>query len=60
MVNPPPAESDKQIEGLNSTAVGIAIKWMSRFKTWAFKTTSGRFGDKWRAGPTVAPPRSAS
>lgn len=48
----------KQVEGLNSKAVGVGIKWMSKFNTWAFKATGGRLGSKWRGGSNrfSAPP----
>ena len=36
----------KQIEGLNSSKVGIAIKWMSKAQTFVFKKTKGKFGNK--------------
>ncbi len=58
MAKPPRPLSPKQVEGLNSKAVGIGIKWMSRFNTWAFKATGGRIGSKWRGGSNrfSAPP----
>lgn len=38
--------------------VGVGLKWMSRFNTWAFKATGGRLGAKWRGGSNrfSAPP----
>jgi deazaflavin-dependent oxidoreductase (nitroreductase family) len=36
--------------GLNSELAGIFIKWGSRANTWAYKTTNGRLGGKWRLG----------
>jgi len=58
MSKPPRPLSPKQVEGLNSKAAGIGIKWMSRFNTWAFKATGGRLGSKWRGGSNrfSAPP----
>ena len=50
MAKPPRPMSAEQIERLNSKATGTAIKWMSRFNTWAFKATGGRLGSKWRGG----------
>ncbi len=50
MANPP--------KGLNSKQTGVIIKWMSRLNTWAYKTTGGRLGGKWRVGSNrfSAPP----
>ncbi|MGE2834228.1 nitroreductase family deazaflavin-dependent oxidoreductase [Mycobacterium sp. SMC-4] len=45
--------TDKQIKSLNSKAVGIGIKWMSRAQTFLFKKTNGRFGDKFLRGSEV-------
>jgi F420H(2)-dependent quinone reductase len=44
--------------GLNSELASFVIKWMSRVNTWAYKTTGGRVGGKWRGGSTgfSAPP----
>lgn len=58
MAKPPRPLSPKQVEGLNSNAVGIGIKWMSRLNVWAFKATGGRLGSKWRGGSNrfSAPP----
>ncbi len=58
MAKPPRPMSAEQIERLNSKAAGTAIKWMSRFNTWAFKATGGRLGSKWRGGSNrfSAPP----
>lgn len=55
---PPKPLSPKQVEGLNSNAVGTGIKWMSRFNTWVYKATGGRLGAKWRGGSNrfSAPP----
>ena len=55
---PPKPLSHKQVEGLNSNAVGTGIKWMSRFNTWVYKATGGRLGAKWRGGSNrfSAPP----
>lgn len=55
---PPKPLSPKQVEGLNSKAVGTGIKWMSRFNTWVYKATGGRLGAKWRGGSNrfSAPP----
>lgn len=45
-------------QGLNSKQAGVAIKWMSRFNTWAYRATGGRLGAKWRGGSNrfSAPP----
>lgn len=50
MANPP--------KGLNSKRATIAIKWMSRFNTVAYKATGGRLGARWRGGSNrfSAPP----
>ena len=58
MVEAPKPLSPKQVEGLNSKAVGTGIKWMSRINTWAYKITDGRLGYKWRGGSNrfSAPP----
>jgi deazaflavin-dependent oxidoreductase (nitroreductase family) len=58
MTKPPKPLSAKQVEGLNSKAVGVGIKWMSKFNTWTFKATGGRLGSKWRGGSNrfSAPP----
>ncbi|MFB1294630.1 nitroreductase family deazaflavin-dependent oxidoreductase [Mycobacterium sp. pW049] len=55
---PPKPLSPKQVEGLNSKAVGTGIKWMSKLNTWAYKATGGRLGAKWRGGSNrfSAPP----
>lgn len=55
---PPSPLTPKQVEGLNSKAVGVGIKWMSKLNTWAFKATGGRLGSKWRGGSNrfSAPP----
>jgi F420H(2)-dependent quinone reductase len=45
--------SDKQIKSLNSKAVGVGIKWMSRAQTWLFKKSNGRLGDKFLRGAEV-------
>ena len=58
MVEPSRPLNDKQLERLNSAQAGAAIKWMSKFNTWAFKATGGRLGAKWRGGSNrfSAPP----
>ncbi len=58
MAKPPRPLSPKQVDGLNSKAVGVVIKWMSRLNVWAFKATGGRLGSKWRGGSNrfSAPP----
>ncbi|MGP4056502.1 nitroreductase family deazaflavin-dependent oxidoreductase [Mycobacterium sp. 4D054] len=58
MVDAPKPLSPKQVENLNSKAVGTGIKWMSKFNTWAYKATGGRIGYKWRGGSNrfSAPP----
>jgi F420H(2)-dependent quinone reductase len=45
-------------KALNSTQAGVAIKWMSRLNTWAYRATGGRVGAKWRGGSNrfSAPP----
>ena len=50
--------SDKQLKNLNSKLAGIAIKWMSKLNTLAYKATGGRLGYKWRGGANrfSAPP----
>lgn len=55
---PPKPLSPKQVEGLNSKAVGTGIKWMSKLNTWTYKATGGRLGAKWRGGSNrfTAPP----
>ncbi|MUL46234.1 nitroreductase family deazaflavin-dependent oxidoreductase [Mycobacterium sp. CBMA293] len=42
--------NDKQIKALNSSAMLVGFKWMSRINTWAFRATDGRLGGKWRLG----------
>ena len=58
MPDAPKPLSPKQVEGLNSKAVGVGIKWMSKLNTWAYKATGGRLGSKWRGGSNrfSAPP----
>ncbi|MGE0215178.1 nitroreductase family deazaflavin-dependent oxidoreductase [Mycolicibacterium sp.] len=58
MVDTPKPLSPKQVENLNSKAVGTGIKWMSRFNTWVYKATGGRVGYRWRVGSNrfSAPP----
>lgn len=46
MANPPRA--------LNSAGTGVAIKWMSRINTWAYKVSGGRVGGKFLQGAPVA------
>lgn len=46
MANPPRA--------LNSTGTGVAIKWMSRLNTWAYKVSGGRLGGTFLQGAPVA------
>ena len=50
--------TDKQLKSLNSKQAGIAIKWMSKLNTLAYKATGGRLGYKWRGGANrfSAPP----
>jgi deazaflavin-dependent oxidoreductase (nitroreductase family) len=45
--------SPKQVQSLNSSGVGAAIKWMSKAQTWIFKKTGGRLGDKFLRGAEV-------
>lgn len=58
MANAPKPLSPKQVEGLNSKAVGVGIKWMSKLNTLAYKATGGRIGYNWRGGSNrfSAPP----
>ncbi|MEH3130543.1 MAG: nitroreductase family deazaflavin-dependent oxidoreductase [Mycolicibacterium neoaurum] len=53
MATPPKPLSPKQIEGLNSKAVGTGIKWMSRVNTWIFKKSGGKLGNKFLRGAEV-------
>ncbi|MDO3399979.1 nitroreductase family deazaflavin-dependent oxidoreductase [Mycolicibacterium neoaurum] len=53
MPTPPKPLSPKQIEGLNSKAVGTGIKWMSRANTWLFKKSGGKLGNKFLRGAEV-------
>ncbi|MGW0159730.1 nitroreductase family deazaflavin-dependent oxidoreductase [Mycobacterium sp. NPDC003323] len=53
MATPPKPLSPKQVEGLNSKAVGTGIKWMSRANTWLFKKSGGRLGNKFLRGAEV-------
>ncbi|MGU3654739.1 nitroreductase family deazaflavin-dependent oxidoreductase [Mycolicibacterium sp. A43C] len=53
MATPPKPLSPKQIEGLNSKAVGTGIKWMSRANTWLFKKSGGKLGNKFLRGAEV-------
>lgn len=46
MANPPRA--------LNSAGTGVAIKWMSRVNTWAYKASGGRIGGTFLQGAPVA------
>ncbi|WNG86989.1 nitroreductase family deazaflavin-dependent oxidoreductase [Mycobacterium sp. ITM-2016-00317] len=58
MAKVPKPLSPKQVEGLNSKAVGVGIKWMSKLNTLAYKATGGRIGYNWRGGSNrfSAPP----
>ncbi|ANI42223.1 nitroreductase family deazaflavin-dependent oxidoreductase [Mycolicibacterium vaccae] len=58
MAKAPKPLSPKQVEGLNSKAVGVGIKWMSKLNTLAYKATGGRIGYNWRGGSNrfSAPP----
>ncbi len=53
MATPPMPLSPKQVEGLNSKAVGTGIKWMSRANTWIFKKSGGKLGNKFLRGAEV-------
>ena len=53
MATPPKPLSPKQVEGLNSKAVGTGIKWMSRANTWIFKKSGGKLGNKFLRGAEV-------
>lgn len=53
MASTPRPLTPKQIERLNTDTVGSMIKWGSRLQTWLFKTTGGRFGDKFLHGAEV-------
>ncbi len=48
----------RQIKALNSNAMLVGFKWMSRINTWAFRATDGRLGAEWRLGskPVAIPP----
>ncbi len=39
---------------LNSAGTGVAIKWMSRINTWAYKVSGGRVGGTFLKGAPVA------
>lgn len=39
---------------LNSAGTGVAIKWMSRINTWAYKVSGGRVGGTFLQGAPVA------
>lgn len=43
----------KQIERLNSSSTGTAIKWMSKAQTWLFKASKGKLGNKFLKGSEV-------
>ena len=45
--------SPKQIERLNASSTGTAIKWMSKLQTWLFKTSKGKLGNKFLKGTEV-------
>ena len=53
MANPSRPLKPKQIESLNSSKVGTAIKWMSKAQTLIFKKTGGKFGNKFLKGTEV-------
>ncbi|MGN7778286.1 nitroreductase family deazaflavin-dependent oxidoreductase [Mycolicibacterium sp. 22603] len=53
MATPPKPLSPKQVEGLNSKAVGTGIKWMSRANTWIFKKSGGKLGNRFLRGAEV-------
>lgn len=53
MAQPSRPLNAKQIKGLNSKAVGVGIKWMSRAQTWLFKTSGGKLGNKFLRGTEV-------
>ncbi len=53
MVDAPRPLSPKQIERLNAPSTGTAIKWMSKLQTWLFKTSNGKFGNKFLRGSEV-------
>lgn len=53
MANPPKPLTAKQVQRLNAPSTGTIIKWMSRLQTLVFKSTGGRFGDRFRGGAEV-------
>jgi deazaflavin-dependent oxidoreductase (nitroreductase family) len=53
MAEPSRPLSPKQIEGLNSSKTGTAIKWMSKAQTFLFKKSNGRLGNKFLKGTEV-------
>lgn len=58
MAQAPRPLTPKQVDNLNSNAVGVGIKWMSRLNTLVYKATGGRIGYNWRIGANrfSAPP----
>ncbi len=54
MADSPRPLNAKQVERLNASSTGTAIKWMSKAQTWIFKKTNGKFGNKFLADPKWA------
>ncbi|AKS32284.1 nitroreductase family deazaflavin-dependent oxidoreductase [Mycolicibacterium goodii] len=53
MADSPRPLTAKQLERLNARSTGTIIKWMSRLQTLVFKTTNGKFGNKFLRGAEV-------
>jgi F420H(2)-dependent quinone reductase len=53
MAETPKPLTAKQIERLNASSTGTAIKWMSKAQTFIFKKTGGKFGNKFIRGSEV-------
>lgn len=53
MAEPSRPLNAKQIERLNASSTGTAIKWMSKAQTWLFKKTGGKLGNKFLKGSEV-------
>lgn len=53
MAKPSRPLTPKQIESLNSSKVGTAIKFMSKAQTWLFKASGGKLGNKFLKGTEV-------
>jgi F420H(2)-dependent quinone reductase len=53
MATPSRPLKPKQLERLNASSTGTAIKWMSKAQTWIFKKTNGKLGNKFLKGAEV-------